>query len=329
MGLFDAVGGVINSMFNYGATTATNAVNRKIADENLGFQKECAAIEDARYADETAYNRAFAEDQRDYERQLQQQIFEREDTAIERQANQLSKMGINPLSQGSLNGLGSGSVVSAAAAPASSSRSAEVPQNNFQAQAPKFDLSFGGMLDEINAIDNLNTRGVQRDLLQQQKNAQALENQSKAIENLIKMDKYDISVDKDGSLILNKKFTNKEQDKEALEYRDKSASTSRNERENAFQIEYGTHDNSSTRSNDLADLSNQVVRGTTASAKIASNANKASAEASNILLQSAKKKMSSVKSQAKSKWNDFKDWWKRHSYSGDEMSSIYGSSQGF
>ena len=80
-----------------------NDVNLQIANQNLQYQKERNAIEDARYEDETSYNRAFAEDeraynrafaederaynrafaeeQRDYNRALQQQIFEREDTA--------------------------------------------------------------------------------------------------------------------------------------------------------------------------------------------------------------------------------------------------------
>ena len=40
----------------------------KINEENLQYQKERNAIEDARYEEETAYNRAFAENERDYQR---------------------------------------------------------------------------------------------------------------------------------------------------------------------------------------------------------------------------------------------------------------------
>lgn len=126
----------------------------QMADENLEYQKERNAIEDERYKTETEYahardeladtrykdeleysrgrdvladtryneeleyNRAWAEDEREYNRELQKQLFEREDTAITRQANELSKLGINPLSQ-NMNGLGSGSVVSSAVAPSS------------------------------------------------------------------------------------------------------------------------------------------------------------------------------------------------------------------
>lgn len=323
MGLFDAFASIVNTAGNAFNTYQTNHVNREVATDNLNYQKERASIEDARYADETAYNRAFAEDQRDYERALQQQIFDREDTALERQASSLSSMGINPLSQ-QLNGLGAGQALSASPAPSASGRSAEVPQDGFQAQTPKFDLNFGGMLDEVNAIDNLNTRGVQRDLLRQQKTAQELANQEKAIENLIKMDKYDISVDKDGNLILNRKFKNKEQDTAELEYRDKTSSVERNERENKHQIDFGTHDNSSTRSNDISDVARQAERALTATQQIGNNASKASKEASNLLLESAKKKMSSAKKVVNKKKDSIIDWFKNHTRSSNDMQFYYG-----
>lgn len=125
----------------------------KLNEENLGYQKERNKIEDARYEEETAYNRAFSEeeraynrafaederayqrnwaqdertyqrdwalDERDYQRSLQQTIFDREDTAIARQAEALRAQGINPLSQ-NMNGLGAGSVVSSTSAPSTSS----------------------------------------------------------------------------------------------------------------------------------------------------------------------------------------------------------------
>lgn len=95
---------------------------RAFQEEQRDYLRGRDALSDARYAEETAYNRAFAEDERDYQRALQQNIFEREDTAIERQANQLSKLGINPLSQ-QMNGLGSGSVVSSSSAPMAGSQS--------------------------------------------------------------------------------------------------------------------------------------------------------------------------------------------------------------
>lgn len=159
----------------------TNDVNYKTAQENLAFQRERAEIEDDRYEDETAYNREWAEDERDYQRALQQQIFEREDTAIERQAKQLSNLGINPLSQ-QLNGLGAGTPVSAATAPSASGRVAQTPQNAFQ-------MLPNGIMDILSPIASLastfngiETGQYQRDALALQNDKQFLENLSRANE---------------------------------------------------------------------------------------------------------------------------------------------------
>lgn len=162
----------------------SNDVNWQIAQENLGYQKERAAIEDARYADETAYNRAWAEEERDYNRALQQQLFEREDTALERQASSLSSMGINPLSQ-QLNGLGAGSQVSSAPAPSTSSRVAETPQNNYQQIPGGIEGALSALSGLANTVNGVATGQYQRDSL-------ALENDRKLIENMILANKNGI-----------------------------------------------------------------------------------------------------------------------------------------
>lgn len=176
--------------------------NEKINDENLAYQRERNAIEDFRYADETYYNRQFAEDQRDYERAfmqderdynrafaeneraynraLQQQLFEREDTAQIRQAQQLSAMGINPLSQ-QLNGADAGQVVSSslpssvssgtASAPSASSRGGQPLKKQFTGQNMVTALS--GLADTINGIS---TGQYTRDSLALQNDAQFLKN---------------------------------------------------------------------------------------------------------------------------------------------------------
>lgn len=235
----------------------TNEVNREIAEANLQYQRERNAIEDARYEEETAYNRAFAEDERDYqrrfaeenrdyERALQQQIFEREDTAIERQASQLSKLGINPLSQ-NMSGLGSGAVVSqsmpgSSAPGAMSSRGGTALHNDFQMQDSGLLGLASPLMSLINGFDNINTNGVQRDALAEQRDGQILENQAKAIDNLIKADKNDININDDGSVSLRRSFSNKEQDFNRVEFTDKNATSERNERENKFQKDYGVSD---------------------------------------------------------------------------------------
>ena len=275
-GLFDGIGSVLGGFF--GASNGspleglinpsswwdkykngrTNEVNKQVADENLQYQRERNAIEDARYEEETAYNRAFAEDERDYqrrfaeenrdyERALQQQIFDREDTAIERQAAQLSKLGINPLSQ-NMNGLGSGAVVSqsmpsASTAPSISSRGGTALHNDFQMQDSGLIGLASPIMSLINGIDNINTNGVQRDALLEQRDGQILDNQAKAIDNLIKADKNDININDDGSVSLRRSFGKKAQDFNTLDYTNQSATSERNERENQFQKDYGVTDN--------------------------------------------------------------------------------------
>lgn len=181
----------------------SNDVNYAIAKQNLQYQKERNAIEDTRYAEETAYNRNFAQeeqayqrgldafqqqfalDERDYNRALQQQLFEREDTALERQVQSLSKLGINPLSQ-NMNGLGAGQVVSSSAPsfegssmPASSSsRGGKALHNDFSA----FPGGLDGIMSLVSSVgDTVNgmaTGQYTRDSLQ-------LENERKALENYV------------------------------------------------------------------------------------------------------------------------------------------------
>lgn len=197
----------------------------KMAEDNLDYQRERNEIEDARYAEETEYNRAFAEgerdynrafaederdynrafaeeeraynrdwalNERDYNRALQQQIFEREDTAISRQAEELSRLGINPLSQ-NMNGLGAGSVVSSspsgsssapvsasapsASAPSASGRGGSALQKNMQI--------VDSMLPLVSTIGNIVEATNQAATGQLNRDALQLENDRKFIENHI------------------------------------------------------------------------------------------------------------------------------------------------
>lgn len=171
---------------------ATGQLSQELLNEqNLEYQRERNQIEDARYEEETAYNRAFAEDDRDYQRKwaadereyqrnLQQTIFDREDTAIARQAESLRAQGINPASQ-NMNGLGAGSVVSSSS-PASSTSAPTLSGRGGQALNKAMITSQGingllaPILQTLNTIDNLKGNGIQRDIL----NAQAVKTQAEA-----------------------------------------------------------------------------------------------------------------------------------------------------
>lgn len=174
----------------------------KINDENLQYQRERNQIEDKRYEEETAYNRSFAEDERayqrewaanerEYQRNLQQTIFDREDTAIARQAEALRAQGINPASQ-NMNGLGAGAVVSSSS-PASSTSAPTLSGRGGQALQKAMITSSGingllaPILQTLNTIDNLKGNGIQRDVL----NAQAIKTQAEA--NIALMNMFDTS----------------------------------------------------------------------------------------------------------------------------------------
>lgn len=190
----------------------------KINEENLQYQRERNAIEDSRYAEETAYNRAFAEEERaynrafaenerayqrdwalnerDYQRSLQQTIFDREDTAIARQAEALRAQGINPASQ-SMNGLGAGTVLSSSSpgtsslpgsvsAPGLSGRGGQALQKAMITSTGINGL-LAPILQTLNTVDSLKGNGIQRDVL----NAQAVKTQAEA--NIALMTMFDIA----------------------------------------------------------------------------------------------------------------------------------------
>lgn len=260
-----------------------NDVNLQIANQNLQYQKDRNAIEDARYEDETsynrafaeneraynrafaenerAYNRAFAEEQRDYNRALQQQIFEREDTAIERQAQSLSKLGINPLSQ-SMNGLGAGQAVSSTMPSSSSSASSSIPSASSrggQALYNDFIMQDAGNMSSIlsllNSIENINTNGIQRDLLLEQKDFQRLQNEAQAIENNYLAEKRASEIADLKSSTKSKEGNEKRsEEKHPYEVEDIKATAERNERENKFQKDWNLTDNTNSKARTGADI---------------------------------------------------------------------------
>lgn len=119
---------IINGMFNIGAIKATNNLNKDIANQNLSFQKENF----------------------EYQKDLQKQIFNREDTAYQRKVNDLIAAGINP----AVAATGSGS-------PAGSLVNTQALHNDMKYQAPQFNL--GSVLDTLSSLEQLKSIKVQTD----------------------------------------------------------------------------------------------------------------------------------------------------------------------
>lgn len=88
-GLSGAVGGLAQAGASILNTRETNKTNKNVAEQNLGFQRENL----------------------DYQKALQQTIFQREDTAHQREIEDLKRAGINPLATAGGNGANAGSVV--------------------------------------------------------------------------------------------------------------------------------------------------------------------------------------------------------------------------
>lgn len=243
-GTVEATTGIFGALAGMRNTDQANAINQMNANLSYQHQLDREKIEDERYAEETAYNREWAENERwyqrqqadldrsyqhnwalnernyqrafaenersyqrawaqqqqDYNRALQQQIFEREDTAISRQANELSRLGINPLSA-NMNGLGAGSVVSStpsgsSSAPSSSAPSFSAPSSSAPSSSGRGNSSpaqlhyeqklydFSHIINAISSVaqgvDGAITGQYQRDALALQNDAQYLANLEKA-----------------------------------------------------------------------------------------------------------------------------------------------------
>lgn len=244
LGIFEGIGHLGSSAINKAAQDEANRENKRQFNKQFEYQKERDELLDSRYEDETAYNRAFAEDERSYNRALQEKIFEREDTAIARQAQQLSDLGINPLSQ-NMNGLGAGEAVSSTSAPqAGNSQSSPMPSAPHLDAYTGFNLGIGSLdsvLEYMNQAENLHSAGVQRDLVRQEANMQKLQ-------NLVYAKEHGISVDENGNPSgYVPAYTVQEQEEfdrsiKEIEKRDKEASAQRNERENAYQKATAGHD---------------------------------------------------------------------------------------
>ena len=127
------IGEIFSGAMNLASTYATNAANNEIAKQNLAFQKENL----------------------EYQKSLQQQIFEREDTAYQRKVNDLIAAGINPAVAATGSGSNAGSVVST-----------QAPHNDMKYQAPQFNL--GSVIDTFKSLKQIESIEEQTNVAKQQ-----------------------------------------------------------------------------------------------------------------------------------------------------------------
>lgn len=130
----------------------TNETNKGIAEQNLGFQRENL----------------------EYQKALQQDIFEREDTAYQRTKADMLAAGLNPLSMQSTNGAGE----AIATSPLNNSFQAQQPAPMQAAQFQKAQSmmspiqalsSFSSILGTvINSVESIKSSSLNRDSIRQQ-----------------------------------------------------------------------------------------------------------------------------------------------------------------
>lgn len=249
----------------------TNVVNKQIADENLEYQREL----------------------QEYQKALQQQIFEREDTAYQRTAADMAAAGINPLMMKQTNGAG-----------------AEVPitplHNDFQMQ----DQGIGPLLTLLNSMSSLHSDSLQRDKLQEEVDAQRLDNQAKALDNQYKEERLKDEQEARKEENRHKKTINPSEESSA------KAKASRDVREDWIQENYGSHDLSSNVNQIATDTAYQADRALNGIGQAANSVGEkvsgAAEKAQSFFKEKFDNAVEAVENWADSAKNNTKSWWQKH-----------------
>lgn len=149
------------------SSSMTNSANKDIADATNEANAKAVA-------EQNATNKEIAQMNIDYQKEFNQQVFEREDTAYERMARDASSVGLNPL---------------AIAQPSASGGVASAPQSSQVANAPHYQgynaigwsdgvtRGIGAGASLASALNQFQTGLAERDLLREQ--AQKMENENK------------------------------------------------------------------------------------------------------------------------------------------------------
>lgn len=134
---------------NLQSVQETNATNKAIADQNLAFQRE----------------------QQEYEKALQQKIFEREDSSYQRTVKDMRQAGLSPLTMNGTNGSGEAIALS--------------PMNNqYQAQAFQAQQAYQQQAKDFGWVSQLSTVGQTLEALKNMR----LTNQEKQADIALKLD---------------------------------------------------------------------------------------------------------------------------------------------
>lgn len=235
-GLASTFGNTLSGMRNTDKTNQankdiareTNAVNKAIADQNLAFQRENL----------------------DYQKALQQQLFEREDTSYQRTVSDMRAAGLSPLSMQNTNG--AGEVVSTQALNNDYQAQQSAPM---QAYNPDFQLGFLGDIaqnyaDQRLKRDELQTQQqvamAQKDLIEAQaaKEWTIAAYQDRMLEGQLKK----LGLENEGLSFQNasapiefkKRMTNLDAGTVALNWQNKNS-----QRDYDYNLKFGLHDSQS------------------------------------------------------------------------------------
>lgn len=241
---------------------------------------------------QNAQNLAYQRDLLDYQKQLQQQIFAREDTAFSRAYEDASKYGINPMSIAG-NSAQAGSPVPMSAPTSNVDYSAFSGLRGLDSAM----TALGTASQVSSAVNEFKTGNIQRDLLRSEQMKAKLENALFAFENgLIVNDDGSISVSEDSPL-LKKTIQEAEVNSKKASTEGQKTTNKRNERVLNYQERTGTTDAT-------PDKVHVVTSGADiASQKLKENINSPSSEA-DAVARAETEKMADIS--LSDMWNDTK-----------------------
>lgn len=182
------VGSLGAAGLNLGSQLMTNIFNKKQTDEANEITKQNNAWQQAFAEDERDWNRAQYLDEQKYNRDLQERMFGREDTAYQRTKDDLVAAGYSPLAINGTND--AGSIVGNS----SHDTSASIPElsqiNPFQAKS----LDFGQLADILGQAD---TRAIARERNEIEEKKYLSEAEQKRLDREQRQEQFETKLDSD------------------------------------------------------------------------------------------------------------------------------------